>query len=161
MKKKNLISIFAATLVVGLGVTAYAAVPSNTNCQGGGNGLGRIAGFRGYDIITNVLKEKGVTETEITNALNSGKNLNSLAEEKGITADELKKSLLEEKTKAIDNAVANGTLTKEQGETSKARITENISNCTIPGQMAGRMGGRNKVKGMQCGGCSSTQCPTK
>lgn len=153
MKKKNLILTLAITLVVGLGATAYAATPPDNNyCQGVGTGLGRITGFRGFDIITNILKEKGVTAAEITDAVNSGKTIYSFAEEKGITNDELKNSLLEGKTKAIDDAVAKGILTKEQGDISKARITENISSCTTPGQMNGRMGGQNKGRGMQGSG---------
>ena len=168
MKKKNLVLTLAMTLAIGLGATAYAATTSTSNAyhQGGGTGLGRVTGFRGFDIITNVLKGKGVTDTEITNALDSGKTLNSLATEKGITADELKKSMLEGKTKIIDDAVAKGTLTKEQGDAEKARITENIENCTTPGQMTGRMGGGNRGRGMQNGGCHNGGClnnsnPTK
>lgn len=156
MKKKNLIVTLSITLLLGLGATAYAATaPTNSFCQGTGTGLGRLGGFRGFDIISNVLKGKGITDTEITNALNSGKTLNSLAEEKGITNDELKKSLLDEKTKIIYDAVAKGTITKEQGEASKARITQNINNCTTPGQMTGKMNGqkRGQGRGMHGGGC--------
>jgi hypothetical protein len=156
MKKKNLVLTLAITLSIGLGATAYAATNSTTNAyhQGSGTGLGRISGFRGYDIITNILKGKGVTDTEITNTLNSGKTLNSLAQEKGITSDELKKSMLDEKIKIIDDAVAKGTLTKEQGDAAKARITENVDNCTTPGQMTGRMGGG---RGMNGNGCLNTK----
>jgi len=168
MKKKNLVLTLAITLAVGLGATAYAATtsPSNAYHQGSGTGLGRITGFRGFDIITNVLKGKGVTDSEITNAINSGKTLNSLAKEKGISDDQLKKSLLEEKIKIIDDAVAKGTLTKEQGDAEKARITTNIENCTTPGQMTGRMSGGNRGRGMQNGGCQNGGCfnnsnPTK
>lgn len=155
MKKKSLITTFAITLVLGLGVTAYAAStsPSNAYHQGTGYGLGRIAGFKGYDIITNILKSKGVTDAEITNAINSGKTLNSLAEEKGLTADQLKKSILDEKSKIIDDAVAKGTLTKEQGDASKERISKNIESCNTPGQMNGRMGEGNRGRGMHGNGC--------
>lgn len=167
MKKKNLVLTLAITLSIGLGATAYAATNSTTNAyhQGSGTGLGRISGFRGYDIITNVLKSKGVTDTEITNALNSGKTLNSLATEKGITSDELKKSMLDGKSKIIDDAVAKGTLTKEQGDAEKARIAENVDNCTTPGQMTGRMGGGNRGngggRGMNGNGCLNNSGVTK
>jgi hypothetical protein len=163
MRKKNLVLTLAITLVVGLGATAYATTTDtiNTYCQGTGAGLGKIAGFRGFDIITNILKGKGVTDTEITNAVNSGKTIYSLAEEKGITTDQLKSSILEEKIKLIDDAVAKGTLTKEQGEISKANITENNANCTTPGQMIGRMGGQNRGRGMQGCGCLNNSSLTK
>lgn len=163
MKKKNLVLTLAITLAVGLGATAYAATTSTSNAyhQGCGTGLVPITGFRGFDIITNVLKGKGVTDSEVTNAINSGKTLNSLAKEKGITDDEIKKSLLEEKIKIIDAAVAKGSLTKEQGDASKARIKENIANCTTPGQMSGRMVGGNRGRGMQNGGCLNNSNPAK
>ncbi|GLC32489.1 YckD family protein [Clostridium omnivorum] len=167
MKNKSLITTLAITLVVGFGVTAYAATNSTSLSyhQGDGMGLGRISGFRGYEIITNLLKDKGVTDTDVTNALNSGKTLNSLAEEKGITNDELKKSLLDERIKIIDDAVAKGTITKEQGDASKARITENIANCTTPGQMNGRNGGASRGngggRGMNGNGCLYNSSVTK
>jgi len=161
MKKKNLILTLAITLVVGLGATAYAATTNTNTGYYQGTRLGRITGFRGFDVITNILKGKGVTDTEITDAVNSGKTLYSLAEEKGITNDQFKSSMLEERIKIIDDAVANGTLTKEQGELSKERITENIANCTTPGQMNGRMGGQNRGRGMQGGGCLNNSSLTK
>ena len=163
MKKKNLILSLAITLTIGLGATAYAASsPDNTYRQGLGNGLGRVASFKGSDIISSVLKDKGITDSEITNAVNLGKTIYNLAKEKGITDDELKKSLLEEKIKIIDDAVSKGTLTKEQGDASKAKITQNISNCTAPGQMTGiRAGSQNKGKGMQKGRCLYNQASSK
>jgi hypothetical protein len=167
MKKKNLVLTLAITLVLGLGATAYASTTDTTNTywQGTGAGLGKIAGFRGFDIITNILKGKGVTDAEISDAANSGKTIYSLAEEKGITTDQLKNSILEEKIKVIDDAVANGTLTKEQGDISKSRITENIADCTTPGQMTGKMGGRmggqNRGRGMQGSGCLNNSSLTK
>lgn len=163
MKKKNLILSLAITLTVGLGATAYAASSSaDTYRQGLGNGLGRIAGFKGSAIISSVLKSKGITDSEIANAVNSGKTIYTLAKEKGITDDELKKSLLEEKIKIIDDAVSKGTLTKEQGDASKAKITQNISNCTAPGQMTGKaLGRQNKGRNMQKGTCLYNQVSTK
>lgn len=163
MKKKNLVLTLVITLVVGLGATAYAATTDTADsyCQGVGTSLGRLTGFRGFDIITNVLKGKGVSNEEITNAVTSGKTLNSLAEEKGITNDQLKESLLDEKLKIIDDAVAKGTITKEQGDISKSRITQNIASCTTPGQMTGRMGGKNRGRGMQGSGCLYNSSTTK
>lgn len=139
MKKNSSLIALTITLVIGLGATVYAASSPSASCHIGSSvGLGRISGFRGYDIITNIFKSKGVTDSEISNTLNSGKTLNSLAEEKGITSDQLKQSMLEEKNKLIDAAVTKGSLTKEQGDASKARIKENIDNCTAPGSMSGR-----------------------
>lgn len=152
MKKKGLISSLVLALVIGLGITAYAASTPN-NHEGTGIGLGRTSGYRGYDIVTKILKDKGVADSEINASLNSGKTLNSLAKEKGISDDELKKSMLSEKTKIIDDAVAKKTITKEQGDAEKARIKENVNNCTNIGQMTGRknMEGRGNFNGLRGG----------
>jgi polyhydroxyalkanoate synthesis regulator phasin len=59
--------------------------------------------------------------------------------------------LLEEKIKIIDDAVAKGTITKEQGDTEKERISKNIDSCATPGQMTGRMNVQKRGRGMQNG----------
>lgn len=161
MKRKNVVLTLAITLVVGLGTTVYAATNNNgsnnivRNCVGAG--IGKITGFRGNDIISNILKDKGVTDSQITDSLNSGKTLHDIAEEKGITDEELRNSIVDEKTKIIDDAVAKGTITKEQGDAAKERIKENSVNCTAAGSMAGHAGGRNNGAGkngsMGRGGC--------
>lgn len=151
MKRKNLVVALAFTLMVGLGTTVYAATNNNENnntvrnCAG--TGIGKITGFRGYDIISNILKDKGVTDSQITDSLKSGKTLHDIAEDKGISDDELKNSIIQEKTKIIDDAIAKGTITKEQGDAAKERIKENSANCTASGNMANHAGGRNNGAG--------------
>lgn len=147
MKRKNLILTLAITLVIGLGTTIYAATNNESNnnisnCVA--TGIGRIAGFRGRDIITNILNNKGVTDSQITDSLNSGKTLHDIAEEKGITDVELKNSIVNEKTKIINDAVANGTITEEQGNAAKKKIQENVGNCPAGGRMKGRAGEMRK-----------------
>jgi hypothetical protein len=69
-----------------------------------------------------------------------------------MTQDELKTSLLEERTKAIDEAVANRTITKEQGENFKENLNTNIENC--PGNFGeGRRQGRGMMENGQGRGC--------
>lgn len=150
MKKRNIISALVLTIAVGMGATAYAASSDNTAAETSGQrlGLGRITSMRGYDYITNVLKDKqGLSETDITNAINSGKTPYDLASEKGITQEQLQASLLEEKSKAIDDAVVKGTITKEEGENIKANLSTNMQNCT--GNFGQRQGlGRGQGRGM-------------
>lgn len=131
MKKKKIITALVITMAIGMGATTYAASSDTSTVQTQRLGLGRITSMRGYDYIVNILKSKlGLSDTDITKAVNSGETLYNLALEKGLTQDELKASLLEERTKAVEAAVSNGTITKEEGETLKANLKTNIENCT-------------------------------
>lgn len=155
MKKRNIISSLVLTLAIGMGATAYAASTDNTTNAVSSSvrlGLGRITSMRGYDYIRNILKNKlGLSDTDITNAINSGKTPYELATEKGMTQEKLKASLLEDKSKAIDDAVAKGTITKAEGENIKANLKNNIQNCTGNfGQMQGQ--GRGQGQGMMGNG---------
>ncbi|AWI05971.1 hypothetical protein [Clostridium drakei] len=150
MKKKNLIIALTMALAVGIGATAYASAAStgvtngnNTNHQG--VGIGRVTGISGHDYVQSILKDKlGITDKEITDALNSGKTMYDLAKDKGMTEEQFKAALLEERNKAIDKAVADGKITKEEGASMKEKLKSNMESCTgIPGQ-----GIRHEGKGM-------------
>jgi hypothetical protein len=144
MKKKNLIIALTMTMALGIGATAYASTGTvNGTCQGAG--LGRVTATRGYDYVEAILKNKlGLTDKEITDGFNSGKTMYDLAKEKGMTEEQFKAALLEEKNKAVDKAVADGKITKEQGETLKETLKNNLDSCTgTPGQRQGR-GGNEK-----------------
>ena len=162
MKKRGIISALVLTLAIGMGTTAFAATTENANLETVTQrlGLGRITSMRGFDYITNILKDKlGMSEREITNGLNSGKTGYDLVVEKGMSEEEFKASLTEEKTKAIDAAVAEGTITKEEGENIKANLKTNMENCTgnygenkRQGNGEGkRQGGGMRGKGQQKG----------
>lgn len=134
MKKRNIISALALTVIIGVGATAYAASNDNiskANSPAQRLGLGRITSMRGYDYITSILKNKlGLSNEEITNATNSGKTIYDLAKEKGMSDEQLKAALLEERTKAIDEAINKGTLSKEDGDALKEKLSTNIESCT-------------------------------
>jgi len=144
MKNKNLIIALTMTIAVGIGATAYASTGStNSTCQR--VGLARVIGMRGYDYVQSILKNNlGMTDKEITDGLNSGKTMYDLAKEKGMTEEQFKAALLEEKNKAVDKAVADGKITEEEGAAMKETLKNNIENCTgIPGERMGN-GGRGK-----------------
>ncbi|EYE88877.1 hypothetical protein Q428_05755 [Fervidicella metallireducens AeB] len=152
MRVKKLIAVLALTAAVGAGSTVYAAT-TQTSTLNRGLGLGRITSLRGYDYLVSILKNKlGLTDKQISDGLNSGKTMYDLAKEKGMTAEKFRALLLEEKNKAIDNAVSKGTITKEQGNALKETLKNNMNNCTgTPGQMQGkgvrgkgRMGGNGQ-----------------
>ena len=160
MKRKNMILALALTLAIGSGVTVFATTTSNktgvTNCissKASGLGMGRITGVRGYENVEAVLKNKlGISDSEIDAARNSGKTMYEIAKEKGMSEEDFKAAVLEEKYKAIDEAVSKGTITKEQGEEYKAQIKNNIDNCSLDG--SGMKGDRGKMMGRgQRGNC--------
>lgn len=152
MKKKTIILSLTIALMIGIGTTAYAASNSQTdanfrNRPAYGMGLGMMGNFRGHDILINLLKEKGATDEEINSALNSGKTLYDFAIEKGLTDEEIKNYMISEKTKAIDDAIASGKITAEEGADAKTRIQENSANCTFENQGNGRMRGNMNHQG--------------
>ena len=134
MKSKKIIIALTLTLVLGVGGTAlaYEATSTATNSSPTHQTLGmnRITGVRGYDYVTSILKNKlGLTDKEITDGLNSGKTIYALATEKGMTKEQFQAALLEEKSKAIDEAVTKGTMTKEQGDALKSDLKANQASC--------------------------------
>ena len=143
MKAKKLIIALTMTLTMGLGITAYASTTESTIGTHQRAGLGIITGVRGYDYVESVLKDNlGMTDAEITAGLNSGKTMYTLAEEKGMTVDQFKAALLDERNKAVDKAVADGTITNEEGVKLKETLKNNLDTCTgVPGQRLGQNGG--------------------
>ena len=161
MKAKKLIIALTLTLTMGLGVTAYAQ--ASTQPTAGTHqraGMMMVTGMRGYDYVESVLKDKlGMTDEEITSGLNSGKTMYDLAEEKGMTEDQFKAALLEERNKAVDKAVADGIITNEEGAKLKETLKNNLDNCTgIPGQKVGKNGdgkGQGKMSGVGARGAGN------
>lgn len=158
MKSKKLILGLAITLTMGLGVTAYAAnteAETSTNYTHQRAGLGRVTNMRGYDYVESILKNTlGMTDAEIADGFNSGKTMYDLAKEKGMTEDEFKTALLEKRNSAVDSAVANSIITKEEGDSMKEILKNNMESCTgIPGQRMGSMNhgqraGHNSGRGL-------------
>jgi len=172
MKSKKFILALTMTIAMGLGITAYAsAEPSSTtvvtNTTDSANtsvhkkaGIKRVTGMKGPDYVKAVLKNKlGMTDEEITAGLDAGKTMYDLAKEKGMTEEAFKAALLEEKNKSIDNAVAAGTITTEEGASVKETIKNNMDNCTgIPGER-----GNSSGSGNGCGkkGGNGISCDTR
>ncbi|AWK52558.1 hypothetical protein DIC82_16850 [Clostridium beijerinckii] len=150
MKTKKLIIALTMILTMGLGITAYASTTQSTTGTHQRGGMMMVTGMRGYDYIESVLKNKlGMTDEEITIGLNSGKTMYALAQEKGMTEDQFKSALLEERNKVVDKAVADGTITNEEGVKLKETIKNNLDTCTgVPSQRTSRNGvGRGNGQG--------------
>jgi hypothetical protein len=158
MKKRSIISAIAITIAIATGATAYAASANSVNSapQAQRLGLGRITSMRGYDYIISILKNKlGLSDADISNAQNQGKTPYEIVIEKGMTQEQFRAYMLEEKTNAIDAAVKKGTITKEQGEALKTNLQNNIQNCTGSfgqGQGACQGLGRGQGRGMMRNG---------
>lgn len=159
MKSKKLILGLAMAITMGLGANAYAASTETTTSAATAThqriGLGKVTGVKGYDYVEAVLKNKlDMTDAEIATGFNSGKTMYDLAKEKGMTEAEFKAALLEERTKAIDKAVADGTITKEEGDSMKETLENNMDTCAgIPGQGRWQSGtGYSHGSGKNAGG---------
>lgn len=158
MKKRNFVIGLVVALAIGIGTTAYAAVNGNPNPNPNsvGLGFGRITSVRGYEVVESVLKDKlGLTDTDIVNAKNSRKSLYDIAKEKGMTEDQFKASIYDEKAKKIDESVKSNKITKEQGDTLKSNIKSRMENCDgnfgkMQGQRRGRGMARNGQRGENC-----------
>jgi len=77
----------------------------------------------------------GVTEAQLEEALHSGKSLAQIAKEKGKSADDLVDALVAATTKRLDQAVADGRMTKAQRDMVVADLKERttaIVNGTAP-----------------------------
>ncbi|MBU5483594.1 hypothetical protein KQI86_04580 [Clostridium sp. MSJ-11] len=95
-----------------------------------GMGNHHMMGFGGYDMMTSILRDKlNMSDKEIEDALNSGKHMWEIAEEKGMSNEDFKNAMVEGRTKAIDEAIKNGTITKEEGERFKEDFDNYIDDC--------------------------------
>lgn len=171
MKRKKILSIAALTLAIGLTATAYASTTEGTNSNSINNttsttqgiGLRRITGMRGYDFVSSILKDKlKLNDEDINKARLDGKTLYDIAQEKGLSHDELKNSMLDAKYKAIDDAVLKGTITESEGKSYKEAIKSRSENA-ISGQgrinkMKGSLGnqGQGQGRGMRGNGYNCT-----
>lgn len=135
MKSKKIVIALILTLILGVGGSALAFGATTNNpivnsAAHQGLGMNRMTGVRGYDYVTSVLKNKlGLTDKEITDGLSSGKTVYDLAKTKGMTEEQFQSALLEERSKAVDEAVTKGTITKEQGDALKAALKANQASC--------------------------------
>ncbi|SHI86338.1 hypothetical protein SAMN05444401_1614 [Clostridium amylolyticum] len=125
--KKGLLAALAITIALGAGATAYAATSSSAQPQR--LELGRKISQRGWEIRNTILEKLGISQDEFTEGRTEGKSMYDLAKEKGITEDQIKSTMLEEKSKLIDKAVEEGKVTKEDAAKYKEDLKSNINSC--------------------------------
>jgi hypothetical protein len=109
-----------------LGRGLFFGGPKGDGERGFGFGHGPGLGFHFGEKLDAAADYLGVTGEELREALQSGKSLAELAEEKGKSVDGLKDALLAEAQTRLNEAVADEDLTREQADRVLERLREGI-----------------------------------
>jgi polyhydroxyalkanoate synthesis regulator phasin len=99
-----------------------------------GPDFGHHVHFMGLEAAASYL---GMTEAELRDALQDS-TLAEIAREQGKAVTGLVKAIVADKTRRIDEAVADGRLTEEQGSDLKARLTEHVE-ALVNGELPGKL----------------------
>ena len=106
----------------------------------GAGGPGRGRGHREV-ALSAAATVLGVEETALKAELRAGKTLATIAGERNVALDAVAKALVDEATKRIDAAVADGRLTEAQATKAKAGLEERVTRFVNEGFAAGGPGG--------------------
>lgn len=141
--------------------TTETPCPFNGECPYGnarqGAGTGGMHGYRGTmpDLLAEAL---GLTVEDLFAAVNAGQTIAQIAEAQGVELADVANALVAPRAEWLDQAVAEGTLTREQADemlaTMTAHMLENLTNGKTlgsgqggNGQGNGRMGGKGQGNG--------------
>ena len=131
--KKGLFSLVAVAVVVfALASTGVASAKSNTplnvdvQSDYGIGGRGRMVNGAQdgilHDVMIAVFAEKlGISVEDLNARLASGETLYSIAIAQGLTVEEFQTLMTDARNQAIDQAIADGTLTQTQADWMKTR----------------------------------------
>ncbi len=109
-----LFGVLAAAAFAGTG-TVFAQTETPTTPPGGGLGIM-------HDELVAVYAEAlGLSVDEINTRIEAGETMSQIAYSAGLSADEFRTLMTDARTKAIDLAVKNGTITQEQADWMKDR----------------------------------------
>ncbi len=135
-------------------VSAQGNTPDTTPAPGWGYGRGGMMGGEYgpmHEAMEAALAEKlGLTVDELEDRHADGQTFWQIAEEKGYTLEEARQMMLDARSEALAQAVADGTLTQEQADWMNSRSGRMMGGygagqggCTGTGTpQGGRMGGR-------------------
>ena len=126
--------VVTALAVIGFALTSTSAVFAQSDNpvaqvtqndfgfggRGGMMGVGMEGPMHDY-MISYVADQLGLTVEDIESRLANGETLSSIALSTGLTADEFSNLLLDARNFALDQAVADGTLTQTQADWMKSR----------------------------------------
>jgi hypothetical protein len=114
---------------VGFGMMPFAGAFQNNQGDSRGRGMMGGQGYQNQDDSTRVdmqsylvkalAQELGVTEADLTAELNKGTSLFDLTSVQNLTVKDLNSKLIAARTAAVDQALADGAITKIQAESLK------------------------------------------
>lgn len=166
MKKRNVIALVGAALVMGLVTgtvaTGFAATSKPATTAGSAaaacglrlGGAMRDAGGRLSDVVA---KLTGLDADDVQASRTAGESFADIADAKGVSADAVVDEALKVREGVLAERVQSGAITQEQADAALAqmetRLTDRVNStdagCTGNGGMGGGRGGR----GMGGGGC--------
>ncbi len=79
-----------------------------------------------FGVLDSAADAIGVSRGELVDELRDGKSLAEVAQEHGVSADDLKSALLQDVREKLDQAVADGDLTQERADAIYAKFEERI-----------------------------------
>jgi hypothetical protein len=143
----GILASLAAALFYTGSVFAQSDTPPTQPTPGSGwmmggrgmKGAGLGSGILHDDMVAILADELGLSVDELNQRLADGETMVQVALSTGLTADQVTTLMTEARSAAIDQAVAEGTLTQEQADLMQTR--------------GGMMGGRGRGRGMGTGGC--------
>lgn len=102
----------------------------------GGPGFGHRHGFGGFAVLDTAAAYLGMSDADLREALED-KTLAEVAKEKGKTVDGLVRAIVAAEEKMIDEAVADGRITKAQASEIKSRLAEHVK-ALVNGELRNR-----------------------
>lgn len=93
---------------------------------GGRGGPGHIAGHMAFNSLDDAATALGISRLELREALESGKSIAQVAEEKGKNIDDVKAAMVADFNARIDEAVSNGRLDADRAAEMKANHAERV-----------------------------------
>lgn len=130
---KKWLKMGAVTLAIGMlavaSVAAYAqdtvvppADPAVSGLMFDGRGGGRGGLGRGGDALAIVAEQLGIEQTELVTELQAGKTIAQLAEEKGVSTDDIVAAVVAARQETLTSAVEAGNLTQAQADARLALL---------------------------------------
>lgn len=105
----SLVLLAVVGMALGTAGSAFAQAPSNTPTSD-------LDGYLHAEMVTVYAQALGITEDELNTRLESGETIPQIAYSLGMTSDQIQTLIADARPKAIDLALANGTLTQEQAD---------------------------------------------
>lgn len=128
IKSLKNISAITICLVLATSVTTFASTkPADEEHKNPSNST-KIEenSYKRSRFKTEVFEKLGITKEDIENGKKSGKSIFDIAKEKGHSEADVKKLMIEEKSKYIDAEVQRGVITKEKADEIKIHFKDKI-----------------------------------